>query len=155
MSSHHDHTHDDHNNDHHGHSHAPANFGRAFAIGIVLNTSFVIIEAGYGFLSNSTALLADAGHNLSDVLGLLVAWIAAVLSKRPPTPRLTYGLRNTSILAALLNVRVGLHEGIGVVALQFFELSQPRLKRGLCFAVTSYTEALCVATFSNSAKRSV
>src|SRR5664279_3460484 len=91
---HHDHAHDDH--DDHGHSHAgythaPVSFGRAFAIGIALNTAFVVIEAAYGFLSNSTALLADAGHNLSDVLGLLVAWIAAVLSKRPPTPRLTYG----------------------------------------------------------------
>lgn len=88
---------------HAGHSHAPTDFGRAFVIGIALNTAFVAIEAGYGFVSNSTALLADAGHNLSDVLGLVVAWIAAVLSKRPPTPRLTYGLRNTSILAALTN----------------------------------------------------
>lgn len=86
-----------------GHDHASVSFGRAFVIGITLNTAFVVIEAGYGFLSNSTALLADAGHNLSDVLGLAVAWIAAVLSKRPPTPRLTYGLRNTSIFAALLN----------------------------------------------------
>lgn len=106
MSGHHAHDQDDQNDDgysHAGHTHAPADFGRAFAIGIVLNTTFVLVEAGYGFLSNSTALLADAGHNLSDVLGLLVAWIAAVLSKRPPTPRLTYGLRNTSILAALLN----------------------------------------------------
>ena len=109
MSDHHarhHHVHDDH--DHHGHSHsghvhAPVSFGRAFAIGIALNATFVIIEAAYGFLSNSTALLADAGHILSDVLGLLVAWIAAVLSRRPPTARLTYGLRNTSILAALLN----------------------------------------------------
>lgn len=88
---------------HAGHSHAPVDFGRAFVIGIALNTAFVAVEAGYGFVSNSTALLADAGHNLSDVLGLVVAWIAAVLSKRPPTPRLTYGLRNTSILAALTN----------------------------------------------------
>lgn len=104
----HHHDHDDHGHDHHdhghaGHIHAPADFGRAFAIGVALNMAFVVIEAAYGFLSNSTALLADAGHNLSDVLGLLVAWIAAVLSKRPPTPRLTYGLRNTSIFAALLN----------------------------------------------------
>jgi cobalt-zinc-cadmium efflux system protein len=109
--SHHDHAHHKHDHEthspaghgHSGHSHAPASFGRAFAIGIGLNAAFVVIEAGYGFVSNSTALLADAGHNLSDVLGLLVAWIAAVLSTRPPTPRLTYGLRNTSILAALLN----------------------------------------------------
>lgn len=88
---------------HHSHAHAPVSFGRAFAIGIALNTAFVLIEAGYGFIANSTALMADAGHNLSDVLGLVVAWIAAVLSQRPPTLRLTYGLRNTSILAALLN----------------------------------------------------
>ncbi len=86
-----------------GHAHAPADFGRAFAIGIGLNIAFVAIEAGYGFVSNSTALLADAGHNLSDVLGLIVAWIAAVLSKRSPTPRMTYGLRSSSILAALIN----------------------------------------------------
>jgi cobalt-zinc-cadmium efflux system protein len=96
---------DDHHHDHGhaGHVHAPATFGRAFAIGIGLNAAFVLVEAGYGFVANSTALLADAGHNLSDVLGLVVAWTAAVLSKRPPTPRLTYGLRNTSILAALAN----------------------------------------------------
>ncbi len=100
---HHDHDHHDHDHGPAGHVHAPADFGRAFAIGVSLNVAFVLIEATYGFISNSTALLADAGHNLSDVLGLLVAWIAAVLSKRPPTPRLTYGLRNTSILAALLN----------------------------------------------------
>lgn len=86
-----------------GHVHAPASFGRAFAIGIGLNTAFVLIEAGYGIASNSMALLADAGHNLSDVLGLIVAWVAAVLSKRPPSGRYTYGLRGSSILAALFN----------------------------------------------------
>jgi cobalt-zinc-cadmium efflux system protein len=105
--SHHDHARHEHDHGGHGHNHIghghTANFGRAFAIGIGLNAAFVIIEAGYGFTANSTALLADAGHNLSDVLGLVVAWIAAVLSRRPPTPRLTYGLRKTSILAALLN----------------------------------------------------
>jgi len=100
---HHGHSHDHHHGGHHGHSHAPASFGRAFAAGIALNFGFVLAEIGFGFAANSTALLADAGHNLSDVLGLAVAWIAAVLSRRPPTPRLTYGLRNTSILAALLN----------------------------------------------------
>lgn len=97
----HDYSHHDHS--HAGHHHAPADFGRAFAIGIALNIAFVIAEAAYGVLSNSTALLADAGHNLSDVLGLMVAWIAAHLAKRPPTPRLTYGLRNSSMLAALAN----------------------------------------------------
>ena len=105
---------DDHDHDHHdahgddhshggGHVHAPANFGRAFAIGIVLNTGFVIIEFIYGLLSNSVALLADAGHNLGDVLGLLVAWTASVLVQRAPSARFTYGLRGSSILAALFN----------------------------------------------------
>jgi cobalt-zinc-cadmium efflux system protein len=86
-----------------GHVHAPASFGTAFAVGIALNTAFVIVEAIYGYTSNSTALIADAGHNLSDVLGLVVAWIAVILSKRPASPRYTYGLRGSSILAALFN----------------------------------------------------
>ncbi|MCP4618072.1 MAG: cation transporter [Bradyrhizobium sp.] len=93
-----------HSHDHgSGHSHAPADFGKAFAIGIALNTGFVVVEAAFGFLSNSTALLADAGHNLSDVLGLLVAWGAASLARRAPAGRFTYGLRGSSILAALFN----------------------------------------------------
>ena len=87
----------------HPHSHAPGSFGFAFALGTALNVGFVIVEAIFGFLSNSTALLADAGHNLSDVLGLLVAWTAATLSRRPPSARYTYGLRSSSILAALFN----------------------------------------------------
>lgn len=71
---HHDHGDHVHGHDHgHGHVHAPANFGKAFAIGISLNTALVVAEAVYGYLGNSTALLADAGHNLSDVLGLVVA----------------------------------------------------------------------------------
>ncbi len=91
---------------HHGagaHDHTPTDFGRAFAIGIALNTAFVIAEAVFGWLGNSMALIADAGHNLSDVLGLAVAWVAAELSKRPPSARFTYGLRGSSILAALFN----------------------------------------------------
>lgn len=88
---------------HAGHSHAPASFGRAFAIGTALNAGFVAIEATYGIMSGSMALLADAGHNLSDVLGLLIAWGAATLSKRRPRGKYTYGFRSSSILAALLN----------------------------------------------------
>jgi cobalt-zinc-cadmium efflux system protein len=106
----HDHAHDRHDHDHGhdhdrgaGHVHAPANFGRAFAVGVALNAGFVLIEAAYGFLANSVALLADAGHNLGDVLGLLVAWLASHLVKRAPTDRFTYGLRASSILAALFN----------------------------------------------------
>ncbi len=100
----HDHDHGGH--DHHGgggHVHAAASFGNAFAIGIALNAGFVVLEVVYGLLSNSVALLADAGHNVSDVLGLAVAWSAALLSKRAPTQRFTYGLGGTSILAALFN----------------------------------------------------
>ncbi|MEG3856772.1 cation diffusion facilitator family transporter [Microcoleus sp. Z1_C4] len=93
-----------HNHSHggHGHDHG-GNYNRAFAISIALNTGFVIIEAVYGILANSLALLADAGHNLSDVLGLLLAWGATILARRRPTARHTYGLRRSSILAALLN----------------------------------------------------
>jgi cobalt-zinc-cadmium efflux system protein len=111
MTAHHDHAGHDHGGEDHsgrvhgpgGHSHAPASFGKAFAVGIGLNTAFVLIEAGYGYASNSLALVADAGHNLSDVLGLVVAWIAATLASRPPSPRFSYGLRSSSIMAALFN----------------------------------------------------
>jgi cobalt-zinc-cadmium efflux system protein len=102
----HDHgpSHDHDAHDHgHAHAHAPASFGKAFAIGITLNLGFVVIEALYGFISNSVSLLADAGHNLSDVLGLGVAWLASVLARRAPTARFTYGMRGSSILAALFN----------------------------------------------------
>jgi cobalt-zinc-cadmium efflux system protein len=89
---------------HHGHDHAhPVGHGRAFVIGIALNLGFVAIEAAYGFLADSMALLSDAGHNLSDVLGLAIAWGAALLARRSRTDRFTYGLRSSSILAALFN----------------------------------------------------
>ena len=88
---------------HHSHATAPKSFSRAFALGVGLNLVFVLVEAGYGWLSNSLALLADAGHNLSDVLGLALAWVATVLVRRSPTPRRTYGLSRSSILAALAN----------------------------------------------------
>ena len=104
---HHDHAHGRaHAHDHaggHGHDHAPATFGRAFALGVALNLGFVIVEAVFGILSNSVALLADAGHNVGDVLALAVAWLASELVKRAPTARFSYGLRGSSILAALFN----------------------------------------------------
>ncbi len=111
----HDHGHGGH--DHAGHSHAPADFGRAFAIGTVLNIGFILVEAGYGFAAGSVALLADSGHNLSDVLGLLIAWGAATLAKRKPSGRYTYGLRSSSILAALLNA-LFLLVAISVIAIE-------------------------------------
>ena len=87
----------------HAHSHTPADFGRAFAIGIALNLGFVAVETVYGFVANSMALLADAGHNLSDVLGLVVAWAGAAMAKRAASPRFTYGFKKAPILAALAN----------------------------------------------------
>lgn len=97
MSGDHHHHHD------HGHSHAPGNFGRAFAIGITINLAYVGIEAIAGLTTGSMALLADAGHNLSDVLGLAVAWAGLRLAERPASPRFTYGLKRSGILAALFN----------------------------------------------------
>ena len=94
--------HEEHHHDHE-HNHAPKDFNRAFAWGIALNIAFVAIEAIFGTLAHSLALVADAGHNLSDVLGLVLAWWASRLARRAPTPNRTYGLRAASILAALFN----------------------------------------------------
>lgn len=85
------------------HDHGSVDYNRAFAFGVALNVGFVIVEAAYGIMAGSLALLADAGHNLSDVLGLLLAWGANYLVKRKPTERRTYGWRKSSILAALIN----------------------------------------------------
>ena len=104
----HDHDHEHghgHAHDHGGHSHGhvPASFDRAFAIGVGLNVAFVIAEVVFGLRTQSLALIADAGHNLGDVLGLVLAWAGTVLARREPTPRRTYGMRRFSILAAIAN----------------------------------------------------
>ncbi|HEY9810210.1 MAG TPA: cation diffusion facilitator family transporter [Halomicronema sp.] len=88
---------------HHDHHHEPANYNRAFIVGLILNVGLVGAEVVYGFMAHSLALLADAGHNLSDVLALFLAWGASALSLRAPSVRFTYGLRRSSILVALLN----------------------------------------------------
>lgn len=98
----------------HSHNHE-TDFGRAFAIGVVLNTGFIIAEVVFGLFSHSLSLLADAGHNLSDVMGLLLAWAASNLARRSPTERFTYGLRRTSVLAALFNA-ILLLVSIGAIA---------------------------------------
>lgn len=113
----HDHGHGHDHDHHHGHGHhhhAPKDFGRAFAIGIALNFGFVVAEVAAGLWSGSLALLADAGHNLSDVLGLLVAWGATILAKRAPTSRRTYGLSKATVLASLANA-VLLLVAVGVI----------------------------------------
>ncbi|RJX31756.1 MAG: cation transporter [Oxalobacter sp.] len=94
-----DHSH--HHCDHH--HHVSGATSRALAVGIVLNTIFVLVEIGFGIYSNSLSLLADAGHNFSDVIGLLVAWGALLLGRRLPTPRFTFGWQSATILAALAN----------------------------------------------------
>ena len=103
MTDHHDHDHAHEHAGHRHHAHAPASFGRAFAIGVALNAGFVVLEVVFGLIGHSVALLADAGHNLSDVLGLVVAWIASILVTRAPSARFTYGFGASSILAALFN----------------------------------------------------
>ncbi|NOR20080.1 MAG: cation transporter, partial [Xanthomonadales bacterium] len=85
----------------HHHHHVLPDYNRAFAVGVALNVVFVVVEAFYGFKSGSLALLTDAGHNLSDVLGLLLAWGAAALARRRPSPRRTYGYSRATIIASL------------------------------------------------------
>ena len=105
----HDHT--------HAHHHARARFGRAFALGTSINLAFVVVELGFGFAANSLALISDAVHNFSDVIGLLLAWGAAYLARRRPTVGRTYGLRRASILAALANTAMIL-VAVGAIALE-------------------------------------
>jgi cobalt-zinc-cadmium efflux system protein len=102
--NHHRHDHEEHGHRHGpGHVHALAGFGRAFAVAAALNLGLVAVQVVYGVIANSMALLADAGHNFADVLGLLLAWGAHGLAQQEPTKRYTYGFRSASIFAALLN----------------------------------------------------
>src|SRR5580692_3568178 len=120
MTAHHDHDHHDHHghghshghgrgvgHSHaHGHSHAPASFGTAFAMATVLTIALVVIQAAYGVLAHSMALLADASHYAGDVLALVLAWASHAMSQKHPTDRYTYGFRSSSIMAALINAIV-------------------------------------------------
>jgi cobalt-zinc-cadmium efflux system protein len=143
----HHHGHDHGHSHGHGHSHAPSNFDRAFAIGVVLNTGFVAVEAVYGVLAHSLALLADAGHNLSDVAGLLLAWGAAWLSRRVPTAKRTYGYGRTTILAALANA-VLLLVAIGAIAWEAVHRFQApeAVRSGEVIAVASVGIVINLAT---------
>ena len=120
----HDHSHS------HTHSHGTSSFGRAFAIGIALNLGFVVVEAVYGFRAKSIALLSDAGHNLSDVLGLFVAWGGGALALKAASDRFTYGLKKASILAALANA-LFLMVAVGAIGLEAIQrLFHPEPTRG-------------------------
>jgi cobalt-zinc-cadmium efflux system protein len=109
----------------HAHGVAPGDYGRAFAIGIGLNLAYVAAEAGYGIAAGSLALLADAGHNLGDVLGLGLSWGAAMLGRRGPSDRFTYGYRSSSILAALANAIILLVVTGGIAWEALWRLSHP------------------------------
>ncbi|MDP3086158.1 MAG: cation diffusion facilitator family transporter [Rubrivivax sp.] len=121
----------------HDHSHAPANFNAAFAIGIGLNIAFVAIEAFYGWKVNSLALLADAGHNLSDVIGLVLAWGGALAGKLRPDARHTYGWKRASILAAFINALL-LLVAMGSLAWEaFHRLQSPQPVEGVTIMVVA------------------
>ncbi|HLY55552.1 MAG TPA: cation diffusion facilitator family transporter [Stellaceae bacterium] len=117
MSSRHDHDHDHPHHDHghaHGHSHGHET---AFGVGAALNAAFVVVQVGAGLYAGSMALIADAGHNLADVLGLLLAWAAVRLGRQRPSRRRTYGYRRSSILASLANAVI-LLIGVGAIAVE-------------------------------------
>lgn len=149
--AHHDHDHDhDHGHGHghghapvhehahgHGHAHAPASFDRAFAIGIALNAAFVAIEAFYGWKVGSLALLADAGHNLSDVAGLVLAWAGAAAGRLKPDERHSYGFKRASILAAFANALL-LLVAMGSLAWEAIDrLQSPQPTQGLTIVVVA------------------
>jgi cobalt-zinc-cadmium efflux system protein len=114
---HHAHGAEPHRTHSHDHHHAPARFDAAFAIGVALNGGFVIAEVVFGLAANSMALLSDAAHNFGDVLGLLLAWGAAWLARRPPSAQRTYGWGRSSVLAALVNAMV-LLIGVGAIGVE-------------------------------------
>lgn len=135
MAAAHGHSHAPHG--HAGHTHAVPSSSRAFAIGVVLNLGFVMVEAVFGVLSHSMALLADAGHNLSDVLGLALAWLAMSLAKRAPSRTQTYGLRGTTILASVANAVILLFVTGGVAWESARRLMHPEPVRGVAIVVVA------------------
>ncbi|RUL85366.1 cation diffusion facilitator family transporter [Tautonia sociabilis] len=121
----------------HSHDLGTGQHGRAFAVGVALNVAFVLVEAGFGLWANSLALLADAGHNLSDVIGLLLAWGGAALARIRPTERHTYGWRGSSILAALFNGLILLVAVGGIAWEAMRRLFEPVEPAGLTIVVVA------------------
>ena len=131
----------------HHHDHAPLSFGRAFLVGIVLNALYVGLEATFGLLTGSLSLLADAGHNASDVLSLLVAWGATLLAQRPPSGRFTYGFLRSPIVASLFNALLLLVAMGGIVWEALSRIGQPaELSGGTVFWVAAVGLAVNTGT---------
>lgn len=120
----HNHSHD-HDHGSHAHHHAPATFNIAFALAVGLNLLFTIIEAGYAFVAHSMSLLSDAGHNLGDVFGLLMAWGASVLVTRTATEKYSYGYKKTTMLAALANALLLVFASTLIVYESIYKLINP------------------------------
>jgi cobalt-zinc-cadmium efflux system protein len=143
---HHDHSHagHDHDHDHHGHAHGlgghghvPANFGRAFALTTALNLGLVVVQVVYGLIADSMALLADAGHNFGDAIGLILAWIAYTLGRVRATERFTYGFRSASILSAFANAVLLLVATGAIVWEALRRFSQPPEVAGMTVIVVA------------------
>jgi cobalt-zinc-cadmium efflux system protein len=137
---HHDHHH--HHHDHHAHEHVQANNGRAFVVGIGLNLTFVVVEVVYGVLSHSVALLADAGHNFGDVLGLGLSWGAMALASLKPSKRRTFGFRRTTIVASAANALVLLFVTGGLTWESIRRLLEPAHAQGTTMVVVALVGAV-------------
>jgi cobalt-zinc-cadmium efflux system protein len=139
----------------HHHHRAPPDYNRAFAAGVVLNVGFVIVEAIYGVISDSLALITDAGHNLSDVMGLLLAWGAAALAKKRPSPRRTYGYSRATIIASVFSglLLMGAVGAIGWEAFnRLFDPPEPAGKTIMIVAAIGVVINTATALFFRSGK---
>jgi cobalt-zinc-cadmium efflux system protein len=147
-----------HHGHHHGegHHHGPADHGRAFLLAIVLNLGFVVAETAAGIIGGSMALIADAGHNLSDVMTLVLAWGASILAARPPSARFTWGFKSSSILAAIANAAL-LWVALGAILVETIRrLADPApVQGGLVMAVAAIgivVNGLCALLFARGRK---
>src|SRR5580693_1098216 len=147
----HDHGH------HHGHAHGPISNSRAFALGIGLNLAFVVIEVVYGVIAHSVALLADAGHNFGDVLGLGLSWGATALASLKPSKRRTFGFRRSTIVASVANALILLFVTGGLTWESIRRLVTPAPTQGrtmiVVAAIGAVVNASCALLFMSQGKR--
>src|SRR5580693_2913684 len=158
-----DHGHDHHSHDHHahghhhGHAHGPISNGRVFALGIGLNLAFVLVEVVYGVVAHSVALLADAGHNFGDVLGLGLSWGATALASLKPSKRRTFGFRRSTIVASVANALILLFVTGGLTWESIRRLVTPAPTQGrtmiVVAAIGAVVNASCALLFMSQGKR--